>query len=176
MSRIRHLISLSRDTELEIPILLACFGPMRAGEICGLSMDSIEGNVVHVWRTMYYADAGYGIKDMPKNYSSNRYIQYPDFVTDRIREKGRITSYNLRTLDTHFSAFLKKNGLPHFRFHDLRHWCVSTLHAQGMPDAYIMQRGGWSSDHTLKEVYRHTLQDQSERLTAQAISHFNSFV
>lgn len=38
-----------------------------------------------------------------------------------------------------FTDILKKVGLPHFRFHDLRHYCASIRHALGIPDAYIMQ-------------------------------------
>ena len=51
----------------------------------------------------------------------------------------------------------ERAGIPHFDFHDLRHYCASVQHALGVPDAYIMQRGGWGNDRVLKEVYRHAL-------------------
>ena len=33
---------------MEIPILLAAFGPIRRSEICALDSDHINGNIVHV--------------------------------------------------------------------------------------------------------------------------------
>ena len=164
------------DGKLIVPIYLAAFGPMRAGECLGLQEDSIKDNTIHVWRTMYTTASGCKIKPLPKTLSSNRYIVYPDFVIKAIRQYGLPKDMTLNMLDYYFQKLLKECDLPHFRFHDLRHWCASTLHAQGMPDAYIMQRGGWSSDHTLQTVYRHTLADQSEILTAKALNHFANFV
>ena len=53
--------------------------------------------------------------------------------------------------------------MHYMRFHALRHYCASQLHALGMPDAYIMERGGWESDGVLKGIYRHTLSDYAEQ-------------
>ena len=64
-------------------------------------------------------------------------------------------------------------NLPHFRFHDLRHYCASIQHAMGIPDAYIMQRGGWGSDTVLKNVYRHALKDKSDEMNDLANEHFS---
>lgn len=47
---------------------------------------------------------------------------------------------------------MKKLDIPHFRFHDLRYYSASIMHAIGVPDVYIMERGGWSSDKTLKKI------------------------
>jgi hypothetical protein len=49
---------------------------------------------------------------------------------------------------------------------------VSALHAAGVPDAYIMQRGGWSSDGVMKSVYRHTLADHDDKAVQATIAHF----
>ena len=80
---------------------------------------------------------------------------------------------NPNTLCKMFKRKVDQLGLPMIRFHDLRHWCASTLHAQGVPDAYIMQRGGWSSDWVLKSVYRHTLDGDQQSMTALANDHFS---
>ena len=60
------------------------------------------------------------------------------------------------------------------RFHDLRHYAASVMHALGVPDQYIMERGGWSSDQTLKAVYRNTLSNESKKFSDQTNAHFEN--
>ena len=43
----------------------------------------------------------------------------------------------------------------------------------GIPDAYIMQRGGWGSDAVLKNVYRHALEDKEAEMNNKANEHFS---
>ncbi|MBR0090420.1 MAG: site-specific integrase, partial [Lachnospiraceae bacterium] len=62
------------------------------------------------------------------------------------------------------------------RFHDLRHYSASILHAIGVPDQYIMERGGWSDDRVLKAVYRNTLDDQSKAFTKKANDYFSGSI
>lgn len=163
------------EGELSVCIRLAAFGPLREGEVCALSVSDISGNIVHVHKDIVYeAGGGYSVKDVPKTTASNRYIEYPQALIEEIQEQGYITTYNPKQLRYHFNRLLKECGLPQFRFHDLRHYGASTLHAQGVPDAYIMRRGGWATDSTLKAVYRHTLADQDKVMTDKAISHFNT--
>lgn len=54
----------------------------------------------------------------------------------------------------------------------LAHYCASIQHALGIPDAYIMQRGGWGSDTVFKNVYRHALSDQEVKMNSLANVHF----
>ncbi len=49
---------------------------------------------------------------------------------------------------------------------------ASILHALGIPDVYIMQRGGWGNDSTLKSVYRHALSDKMQEADKIANTHF----
>ena len=44
----------------------------------------------------------------------------------------------------------------------------------GIPDAYIMQRGGWGSDAVLKNVYRHALSDKETEMNDKANSYFSA--
>jgi integrase len=171
------LFDASKGTDMEVPILLAAFGPMRCGEVLGVRKDAIKGNVIHVFRTQYYGgkDVGEQLKDLPKTLSSNRFIQYPDSVIASIKKNG-LPELTHKQIDQKFGNLLTACGLPHFRFHDLRHWCISTLHAQGMPDQYIMQRSGHSSLTTLQAVYRHTLADQNKLFTEKALEHFDSML
>ncbi len=93
---------------------------------------------------------------------------------DRIKEVGHITNLNSHSLSIMFHRVLKRNNINHFRFHDLRHYSASVRHALGIPDAYIMADGGWSTDNVLKAVYRHAMSDRRQSMSAKANSHFES--
>ena len=87
----------------------------------------------------------------PKSYAGDRFIDFPSFITDQIpKGNGRVTELNPNMITQRFNHVLKHAGVPHFRFHDCRHYCASIMHAIGVPDAYIMERGGWGNDGTLK--------------------------
>ena len=73
-----------------------------------------------------------------------------------------------------FGRLLKRINIPHFRFHDLRHYSASVQHAMGIPDAYIMERGGWGNDAVLKNVYRHTMEEQKKRMADKANAYFSN--
>ncbi|MEG0720572.1 MAG: hypothetical protein RR446_02285 [Lachnospiraceae bacterium] len=88
--------------------------------------------------------------------------------------KGNITDLAPNKITSRFKHILKSNGLPKFRFHDLRHYNASISHALGIPDAYIMQKGGWGSDRVLKDVYRHTMNDTEHKMNTIAIQHFEN--
>lgn len=69
-----------------------------------------------------------------------------------------------------FGRVLKKIDVPHFRFHDLRHYAASIMHAIGVPDQYILQRGGWASDNIMKTVYRNVIDLESVRQNKKSIN------
>lgn len=174
---IKNLLSAAAGTDIELPILLAAFGPMRRGEIAALTSDNISGNTVHVVSTMVLDLNRDWIVKSPKSYAGDRFIEYPDFVAQKWKGiSGRITELHPNNITDRFSVLLKKAGIPHFRFHDLRHYCASIQHALGIPDAYIMERGGWGNDTVLKNVYRHTLSDRKQEMNAKANSHFAALV
>ena len=173
-SEIKRLLEFVIGTDMELPILLAAFGPMRRGEICALESSDISGNIVHVNKNMVQNQEKEWIIKAPKSYAGDRYIDFPDFVSEKWKGiNGRIVNLNPDVITKRFEHCLKGAGLPHFRFHDLRHYSASIQHALGVPDAYIMQRGGWSNDGVLKSVYRHALSDKVKEYSNIANDHFN---
>lgn len=171
---VKRVIELAEGTELEVPVMLAAFGPLRRGEICALTMDDIDGNVIHVCKDMVLNDAREWVVKPPKTFSSDRYVTMPDRVINRIEKQGYVTNYDPNGLSYAFSTLLKQNGIEHFRFHDLRHFCCSYLHGMNVPDVYIMQRSGHSTNSTLRNVYTHTLQDQNAEETKRILKQFNA--
>jgi integrase len=63
---------------------------------------------------------------------------------------------------------LKKAGLPHVRFHDLRHSCVGLLMANEVPMERIMNWVGHSDIRTTVNTYGH-LEYKSKKKTARLI-------
>lgn len=171
---VKALLNTCKDKEMRIAILLAAFGPMRRSEICGLESSDIKNKIVHVQRAVVLNDKKEYIDKTTKSLAGDRFIPLPDFVYDEIKDiKGRIIHLKPNMISDRFIDIQKASGLPHFRFHDLRHYCASILHANGMPDAYIMQRGGWASDIVLKQIYRHALSDKSEDENDKANKYFS---
>ncbi len=64
--------------------------------------------------------------------------------------------------------------MPPYRFHDLRHYSASIMHAMGVPDQYIMKRGGWSNDRVLKDIYRGTVADYEEKFVCMTNAYFEN--
>ena len=99
----------------------------------------------------------------------------PGFVVERLKPRAgesRIVALVPTSVTNFVHAALKTAGLPHFRFHDLRHYQASILHAMGVPDKYIMERGGWKTDSTLKNIYQHTMSDKRREIEADIIARF----
>ena len=166
------------DRELYIAVLLCAFGPMRRSEACAIRYEDIDRktNMITVRRAVVRADGtGFVYKDLPKNYTSYRSIIYPQEVVDAIGLGFGyvITKYSPESITKRFSKALEEAGLPHFRLHDLRHYSASILHAIGIPDQYIMSRGGWKTDNVMKRVYRDTLSDVDLEMQLKAVDYFS---
>ena len=165
---VRAILEACRDSCLEIPVLLAVVCTMRAGEIAALRMEDIRDNSIHVCRNMVRNDAQKWVVKAPKTYSSDRIIEAPPWLIEKIREKG-LPKIDPSAISYRFGRMLKAHGLPHCRFHDLRHYSASYMHAKGVPSAYIMKRGGWNTETVLNAVYRHALDDR-DKIETQRIN------
>ena len=175
---IAGLIRIAEDMypDLVVPIMLGAFGPLRRGEICALTLDDFKGDWVNITKVVVKDEHDrFQLKNIPKTTESTRYIKMPHFVVKRIRQRGYVTEYNPDNISHYFRRMQQRIGLEEiYNFHSTRHYCVSTLHANGLPDAYIMERGGWSTPDVLIYVYRHTISDETSALTDKALNHFDS--
>lgn len=172
---IKRLINYVKGTDMEIPVYLAAFGMMRRGEIAALKKSDIDNTIIHVNKTMVLSSDNKWIVKSPKSYAGDRYIPVPQFVIEsfnKLPNDGINLTPNIIT--SRFEHILKDANIKHFRFHDLRHYSASIQHALGIPDAYIMQTGGWGNDRVLKEVYRHTLEDTKQKMSNVAINYFET--
>lgn len=174
---IKLLLDHIKGKELEIAVMLAAFGPLRRGEICALESSDIHGRTVSVSKSMVLdADKTWRIKP-PKTYGGYREIDFPQFVINRMAGiQGRIIQATPDQITHRFRRALKSAHLPDFRFHDLRHYSAAIMHVVGMSDQYIMRRGGWSSDHVMKSVYRNVIDLEVKRQDKMAEDHFQGLV
>lgn len=162
--------------DILIAIMLAAFGPLRRSEICAITDQDIHGNTITISKAMVQNDDGVWVIKEPKTFGSHRSVEFPDFVMRELKGiEGRIVDRTPMSLSDQFNRDLAKAGLQHFRFHDLRHYAASILHAIGIPDLYIMQRAGWSSDYVMKNVYREVISSEQEKQTVKILDYFKQF-
>jgi integrase len=174
---IKRLVQLSKGTSMYIPILLAAFGGMREGEICALTKEDINGNFVTINKSMVLTPSKEWKIKPPKTISSNRKVEMPQFVINALNEKnGRLVTLNPHVVSINFSRLIKNNGFVHFRFHDLRHYYVSSLHSLNIPDKYIQAQGGWSTNHTMNNVYKHIMESKKSEFSNTINEHFEAFL
>lgn len=174
---IKKLIASIRDTELEVPVLLAAFGSLRRGEVCALDYTDIQDDTISVSKALVLDADGEWVTKGPKSEAGYRKVLFPHEVIERIPPgEGRIVRLTPNQVSDRFADALKRNDIPHFRFHDLRHYQASILHALGVPEAYILERGGWRSSVTLKTVYRHAMEAKSKEVAEVANQHFSSIM
>lgn len=170
---IKNLLETIKGTELEKAVLLAAFGCMRRGEICGLTAEDLRGNTVTINKSKVKTEKGYIIKS-PKTTSSYRSVELPGFVIQKFSDvSGQLVKLSPNKITEYFHKAVISSGVPNFRFHDLRHYSASIMHAIGIPDQYIMDRGGWKSDKVLKSVYRNVISDEKKKFTDKINAHFD---
>lgn len=160
------------DTDMLIAVYLAGFGTLRRSEICALTAEDVHEHNITVNKAMVKTTKNTWMIKTTKNLSSTRTIEMPKFVIDMLPKKGSLVSINPDMVSHRFESIVKKLDVPKFRFHDLRHYSASVMHAIGVPDVYIMERGGWSSDSTLKNIYRGAMSDFGKQFTEKTLSHF----
>ena len=171
---VKGLLQIFRNTELEIPVMLAAYGGLRRGEICALRMSDIDGDFVHVRRAVVRDQSGEWVTKEPKTVSSIRDVLLPHFVIERIKERGYVTHLLPSQVSNRFWKRQRNLGIPPYCFHSLRHFHASYLHYLNIPDAYIQKRGGWANASTLQNIYRHALADKVTPTDIYAVSAFQN--
>lgn len=163
----------NEDTDMLIAVYLASFATMRRSEICALRAEDVSGTIIHI-QDAVVVDAHHQnvSRGKTKTSSSDRYVDVPQFVIDVLPTSGKIVNISPDNITHRFRRALLKCNITPFRFHDLRHYSASIMHAIGIPDVYIMDRGGWHSDETLKRIYRGTIDDYKKQFVTQTNAHF----
>lgn len=170
-NEVQRLIDVA-PPKAKVPFMLAAYGSLRRSEISALTPDDVCDTGVKVTKAAVYDENGNIVVKRPKTKAGNRFVPLPQFVIQACREWS---GYGLppATISTMFCRARDKAGLPHFTFHKLRHHFASACHAEGIPDKYICEVGGWESADVLRNVYQHTLRDKQTEMQSKIVSIFD---
>lgn len=160
--------------------MLAFYTGMRKGEINALKWSDIEGNILHVRRSIAQKVKGGDIETPPKNKSSYRDLQIPlplmQALTEQKKrqkcEPGYSEEYRIcggesvlrdSSIEHKNTLYSKTADLPHIRIHDFRHSHASVLVNGGINIQEIARRLGHSKVEMTWNTYAHLYPKEEER-------------
>ncbi len=180
----RIFVEAIRADRLEALYLLAIGTGLRQGEILGLGWQDVDLSAATVTvRHALQRVGGHLELVPPKSLASRRVVALPAFVVgalhaQRLRQRrdrllagsrwraddrGLVFTTTVGTpmdgiaVTRRFQAVLREAGLPHQRFHDLRHACASLLLAQGVAPRVVMETLGHSQISLTMNTYSHVI-------------------
>ncbi len=160
------------NEKIRVPILLASQGGLRRSEICALTINDFTDLGVNINKAVVYDDKGIAKTKTTKTIAGTRFVPLPQSVISEAK-KWQYFGISPATLSGQFQRLVEKTDIPRFSFHKLRHYFASELHANGVPDKYIAEIGGWETVEILQKIYQHTLKDKQESVSEKIISIFN---
>lgn len=159
----KKILKASEGTQFELPISLAIYLGLRQSEILGLKWDDIKKDTIYVHTALVRTETGIAEKGT-KSYSGTRTLHIPAKVKKLLAEQRHDTEHivNLSASSIYngFSRICARSGVPHYRFHDLRHLNASIMLAAGVPDKYGMKRMGHATNNMLKNTYQHVMRER----------------
>lgn len=175
---VEDIIKVIKDTEIELPCLMAIWLGMRMSEIRGAKKSNIHDNVLIIDEVVVTVKGEHITKQQTKTVDSTRRINIPPYIQKLIDNQptDNLTNLTGQAIYKRLSRLLSKNGLQHITFHDLRHLNASTMLMLGVPDKYAMERGGWSSTNIMKSVYQHTFTQERQAVDKKIDDYFISII
>jgi integrase len=187
------LLAAAQGSPLESFFITALLTGLRLGELQALRWRDVdlERRRLVVNRTFQALRDGEPVFGEPKTRNSRRTVWLSDRVVDALerqqstqeaqerkagpawRDYGLVFTSRVGTpLDTyhvsqrHFAKLLETAGLPHMRFHDLRHSGATILLSQGVPVKVVSEMLGHADVTTTLRIYAHVIEGSQ----AQAVS------
>lgn len=192
----RGLLDAARSDRLEALYVLAVTTGMRRGELLGLKWSDIdlENARLSIRRTLTRVDNGkrHTLGDT-KNKQSRRTVRLTPQAVDALRShleqqleeiealgdlyddhglvftSGAGTPINPSNLrNRSFATLLRRAGLPHIRFHDLRHTCATLLLGKGVHPKFVQELLGHATIAITLDTYSHVMPGMGDQ-TATAM-------
>lgn len=157
-----QILSAAKGTDIELPVTLALRLGLRVSEICGLKWSAVHDDYILIDNVIVnYGQQLY--EKAPKSAAGHRKIPLPADIKELINKQPKIDEYiyhkNGNAIGSAFKRLLKRNNIPHCRFHDLRHANASAMAMLGIPERYAMAIGGWDTPTVLRQIYQQTFTD-----------------
>lgn len=170
-----EVIKAVKGTRIELPVLLALWLSLRMSEVRGIRYKDIDGNTLTIQNTKIKFGAVEFEREQTKTFKSTRVLEIPEEIMKLI-DTGEPDEYLIKlkaqTITKILKRIIKENTGKEMTFHDLRHLNASVMLELGVPEKYAMERGGWSSAHTLQTVYQHTFTEKRKSVDKQIDDYF----
>lgn len=174
------VINAIRDTEIELPCLLAMWLSLRMSEVKGLKKSDIKDGLLTINRVMVCVDKKDVVKDLAKTQSSNRTLKVPKYIQNLIDavpdEQEYLVTLSRKALYSRLRKCLTNNNIEPISFHDLRHMNATIMMQLGIPDKYAMERGGWETDYVMKSVYQNLFDSGRQEADRKMDEYFDKFM
>ena len=169
-AEIKRLVDTAAGTEMELPVILAACCGMRRSEISALTWDSVDfaQNTISIKQALVMDENNELVQKTTKTTAGTRTIRMFPVVSDaliRHREKfpprdGKYITIKPDTISQRFFHLLNRADVPHYRFHDLRHYTVSVMLSLNIPKNYIADFVGHETENMIDQVYGHILKSK----------------
>lgn len=181
--QLKLLLEFSLSNSIYLPIALAITTGMRRSEIAALRWSDINYGEKSIYVTNSLGTTKDTLRQLQpvKTKSSRRIIVIPDALLDIFRDLQQRSKsdfiivnqfgkpYKPNSFTNMLDRATNKLGLPHTRFHDLRHAHATYLIMSNVPIKTISERLGHSSTAFTQDVYGHVLRPMQEQ-AANAVS------
>ena len=178
---IKRLFSLTRDTELEIPVILAACCGMRRSEIAALTWDRVDfkAGTITIDQALVLDDEREFVQKTTKTVAGTRVIRMIPYVATALAKKkeactdlGGYITIRPDLISNRFYNLIRKNKFPEYRFHDLRHYTVSVMLSLNVPKKYIADYVGHETEAMIDQVYGHIMASKRTSVEDQLEEYF----
>ena len=178
---VKDVINAVRGTDIELPTMLALWLSLSVSEIRGIQVSAIKDGHLTIQESVVQVEGVAVSKKATKAYERTRKLNLPDYIMKLIEKteawqkgEGYIETRSGSAVASRFQRVIRNAGLPHMRFHDLRHMNASVMAMLDVPDIYAMERGGWKTKTVLTGVYQHTFSQERLAVDRKMDDYFNS--
>lgn len=176
----QKLVKALDGEDFEIPVLIALFLGLRRSEIMALEHSDYDPSTktLSVSKAMVPNVKNEYIIKTTKTVGSTRKLSVPDYLANKletcIQQNKRFFDVNPARITTNLKRLCREIGITEMGLHDLRHQNASIMLSLGIADKYAMERGGWSSNSTMKNIYQHTFASGRQEADQLMNSFFDS--